>query len=50
MQLADGDMGEYKRIKDGTIGDYLIKLENYVQGIEREIERHKQHKAHAGRK
>ena len=49
MALADGDMGEYRRIKDGSVGDYLIKLDNYVQGIERQIEGQKQQKAKAKR-
>lgn len=41
MMLADGDMVQYAKIKEGTIGDYLIKLDNYVQGIERQIESNK---------
>lgn len=41
MMLADGDMVQYAKIKQGSIGDYLIKLDNYVKGIEREIESNK---------
>ena len=50
MILADGDMGEYGRIKSGSVGDYLIKLDNYAQGIEREINKHKQQQASGRRK
>lgn len=45
MMLADGDMVQYAKIKEGSIGDYLIKLTNYVDGIEREMNRHKQKQA-----
>ena len=38
MVLAGGDMGEYSRIKSGPVGDYLIKLNNWVEGIERQVE------------
>lgn len=44
MALADGDMVQYDRIKQGSVGDYLIKLDNYVQGIERQIEVNKSRK------
>ena len=50
MFLADGDMAQYERIKRGSVGDYLLKLANYVDGIEREINRHKQQKASGRRK
>ncbi len=50
MMLSDGDLSQYDRIKHGSIGDYLNKLENYVQGIEREINKNKQQKASAKRK
>lgn len=42
MLLADGDMGEYARIKQGTVGDYLVKLNNFASDIEREIRANKQ--------
>lgn len=49
MLLADGDLNQYDRIKQGSVGDYLVKLENYVQGIEREVKRHKHQQAKAKR-
>lgn len=42
--LANGDMNQYGIIKRGSVNDYLIKLNNYVEGIEREIERNKRKK------
>lgn len=41
MALAGGDMAQYDLIKRMSVGDYLIKLDNYVQGIEREIQKNK---------
>ena len=38
MILANGDMNQYGIIKRGSVGDYLVKLNNYVGNIEREIE------------
>lgn len=45
MILADGDMAQYDMIKRGSVGDYLLKLNNYVEGINREVKRHKQQQA-----
>lgn len=42
--LANGDMNQYGIIKRGSVNDYLIKLNNYVDGIEREIEVNKRRK------
>ena len=50
MSLAEGDMVQYAKIKEGSIGDYLIKLNNHVEGIERQIEQNKQRPASASRK
>ena len=44
--LADGDVGQYEMMKRGSVGDYLIKLNNYVENIERQIASNKQHQAH----
>lgn len=41
MLLANGDMNQYGMIKRGSVNDYLIKLDNYVDGLEREIKRKK---------
>lgn len=42
--LANGDMNQYGLIKRGSVNDYLIKLNNYVENIEREIEKSKRAK------
>lgn len=34
MILADGDVVQYKELKKCTIGEYLIKLDNFVSSIE----------------
>lgn len=34
MILADGDMVQYKALKASTVGEYLIKLDNYISRIE----------------
>lgn len=39
MILADGDMAQYDLIKRMSVGDYLVKLENYVSEIERQIKK-----------
>lgn len=44
MMLAGGDVMQYEAIKKGSIGDYLIKLTNYVDGIERQINANKERK------
>lgn len=44
MMLANGDMNQYGLIKRGSVNDYLIKLNNYVENIEREIEKSKRAK------
>lgn len=44
MILANGDMSQYELIKRGSVNDYLIKLNNYVENIEREIEKSKRAK------
>lgn len=41
MILAEGNMMQYEILQRGNIGDYLIKLENYVRMIERKIESQK---------
>ena len=41
MMLADGDMSQYDLIKRMSVGDYLIKLNNYVQNLERQMESNK---------
>lgn len=40
MTLAGGDMAQYDLIKRMGIGDYLIKLNNYVDDLERERQKH----------
>lgn len=47
MTLADGDMVQYDRLKHGSVGDYLVKLDNYVDGLEREIKQSRQRTAKA---
>lgn len=42
--LTNGDMNQYGLIKRGSVNDYLIKLNNYVENIEREIEKSKRAK------
>ena len=39
--LANGDLSQYEILKKGSVNDYLIKLNNYVEGIERQIETNK---------
>lgn len=41
MMLSGGDVIQFEAIKRGSIGDYLIKLDNYITGIERQIEANK---------
>lgn len=38
MVLAGGDMSQYELIKRMSVGDYLIKLNNWVENLERQIE------------
>jgi len=37
MILAGGDMSQYELIRNGSVGDYLIKLDNYISNMEREM-------------
>lgn len=34
MILSDGDMVQYNALRRSTVGEYLIKLDNYVTQIE----------------
>jgi len=34
MILSDGDMVQYNELRRSTVGQYLIKLDNYVTQIE----------------
>ena len=42
MMLANGDLSQYEILKKGSVNDYLIKLNNYVEGVESQIEANKQ--------
>ena len=36
MSICDGDVLQFKEIKSGSVGVYLIKLDNFVTQIERQ--------------
>ena len=38
MSLAGGDMAQYGLIKKMSVGDYLVKLDNYTKDLERKME------------